>query len=168
MKQIAILATLAMAASGCATITRGTSEAFTVESEAPGAQVQTSNGLSCIATPCTFGKVKRNSDFTVTVSMEGYVSTTHNVTHQTSGGGGAGMAGNVLLGGLIGAVVDANNGATQELVPNPLRVTLRRSAPPAAAAPAAVNPVAEAAPAAAAEPVAEPAPAGETPPATTE
>jgi hypothetical protein len=35
------------------------------------------------------------------------------------------MAGNVILGGGIGALVDANNGATQELVPNPLRVTLQ-------------------------------------------
>jgi len=34
------------------------------------------------------------------------------------------MAGNVLVGGIIGGVIDANSGATQELVPNPLRVTL--------------------------------------------
>ena len=43
-----------------------------------------------------------------------------------SGGGGAGMAGNVILGGGIGAILDANNGATQELVPNPLKVTLEK------------------------------------------
>jgi hypothetical protein len=48
-----------------------------------------------------------------------------------AGAGGAGMAGNVILGGLIGAVVDANSGATRELVPNPLRVTLEPEAPPA-------------------------------------
>ena len=50
--------------------------------------------------------------------------------------GSAGMAGNVILGGLIGAAVDANNGATQDLVPNPLRVTLEAETAPGAAAPA--------------------------------
>ena len=34
------------------------------------------------------------------------------------------MAGNVLLGGLIGAGVDASTGAMNELVPNPLHVVL--------------------------------------------
>jgi hypothetical protein len=70
----------------------------------------------------------------VTISKEGYESTTHNITHQMSGGGGVGMAGNVILGGGIGALVDANNGATQELVPNPLRVTLQPVKQAAAAA----------------------------------
>jgi chorismate mutase len=59
------------------------------------------------------------------------------VTHRTAGGGSAGMAGNVILGGLIGAVVDSNNGATQDLVPNPLTVTLELQA--VAPAPAAAE-----------------------------
>lgn len=46
------------------------------------------------------------------------------MTHRTAGAGGAGMAGNVILGGLIAAAVDANSGATQDLVPNPLVVHL--------------------------------------------
>jgi hypothetical protein len=70
------------------------------------------------------------------------------------------MAGNVLVGGLIGGVIDANSGATQELVPNPLRVTLEPeaiqvSAPapaPAAEATPATVPAAEAAPATQATP----------------
>lgn len=122
---------MAVAASGCATITRGSTQAFTVESTPPGAQVTTSMGHKCTATPCTFEKIKRDSSFTVTVSKSGYTPSTHNVTHQTAGGGAAGMAGNVLLGGLIGAAVDANSGATQELVPNPLRVTLETEPAPA-------------------------------------
>jgi hypothetical protein len=39
------------------------------------------------------------------------------------------MAGNVLVGGLIGVGVDAASGATKELKPNPLAVTLERFAP---------------------------------------
>jgi hypothetical protein len=146
MKVIHVAAALAAVglASGCATITRGTTEAFTVETEPSGAHVSTSLGLSCDATPCVLPKISREAEFTVTITKPGYKTTTHNVTHQTAGGGSAGMAGNVLLGGIIGAAVDANNGATQELVPNPLRVTLEVDAPPLAAA-APVAPVASAA-----------------------
>ncbi|MDO5646688.1 hypothetical protein [Paracoccus sp. (in: a-proteobacteria)] len=46
------------------------------------------------------------------------------VTNRVSGGGGAAMAGNLVLGGIIGAGVDAANGATLELIPNPVEVTL--------------------------------------------
>lgn len=43
---------------------------------------------------------------------------------EVSGAGAAGMAGNVILGGVNGAGVDAATGATKRLVPNPVRVTL--------------------------------------------
>lgn len=46
------------------------------------------------------------------------------VSPQVSGGGGAGMAGNVLFGGLIGAAVDAGSGAMHDLVPNPVDVRM--------------------------------------------
>ncbi|AXE65454.1 putative lipoprotein [Hyphomonas polymorpha PS728] len=137
MKKIFALLPVVVALTACATVTRGTTEAFVVETTPSGASVTTSLGLSCSPTPCAIPKVKRESEFTVTIAKEGFETTTHNVTHQMSGGGGAGMAGNVILGGGIGALVDANNGATQELVPNPLRVTLQPAAPAVAAAPAA-------------------------------
>jgi hypothetical protein len=123
---------LALAAAGCATITRGSNQAFTVESEPSGAHVSTSLGLTCDATPCTFPRVSRESEFQVTITKPGYRTWTGNVSHSTAGGGAAGMAGNVILGGLIGAAVDANSGATQDLVPNPLRVTLEAEVTPIA------------------------------------
>ncbi|MEH6694055.1 MAG: translation initiation factor 2 [Hyphomonas sp.] len=126
MKRIYLLLPLAIAVSGCATVTRGTTEAFLVETEPSGANVSTSLGLSCTPTPCAIPKVKREAEFSVTIEKEGYKTTIHNITHQMSGGGGAGMAGNVILGGGIGAILDANNGSTQELVPNPLKVTLEK------------------------------------------
>lgn len=142
MKKLLVVALIAPLAA-CATITRGTTQAFTVETEPGGAAVETSNGLFCPSTPCTFARVPRESEFTVTITKEGYVTTTHNVTHETAGSGAAGMAGNVILGGVIGAAIDGNNGATQDLVPNPLRVTLQpiptavlTSAPAAVEAPA--------------------------------
>ena len=65
----------------------------------------------------------------ITTEKPGYKTSIHHVTHQTAGGGAAGMAGNVLLGGIIGAAVDANNGSTQELIPNPLVIDLEVDAP---------------------------------------
>ena len=76
--------------SGCASITRGTSEAYAIESEPVGATANLSNGLSC-QTPCSL-KVKRRSDFTVTFEKEGYEDITATVTSSVDGGGAAGMA----------------------------------------------------------------------------
>jgi len=153
MKSIMALALIAPLAA-CATITRGTTQAFTVESDPAGATVEMSNGMHCDATPCTFAHLRRNAEFTVTVSKEGYRTSTHNVTHQVSGGGAAGMAGNVLVGGIIGAVVDGSSGAMNDLVPNPLHVTLE---------PADEAMVAEAAPAATTAAPAAPQPAPTSP-----
>jgi hypothetical protein len=142
-----LLAAACAATASCATITRGTTTAFVVETIPSGAQVSLSTGEVCNATPCTFARISREAEFSVTVSKGGYETTTHAVTHRTAGAGGAGMAGNVILGGIIGAAVDANSGATQDLVPNPLTVHLTPVAP--VATPAAVTteaPVQEAAP----------------------
>lgn len=116
----------AMSLSGCATITRGTHDAFVVETDPIGASVKTSNGFSCDATPCTF-RMKRNSDFEVTINKPGYKTWVGHVTHKVAGGGGAAMAGNVLLGGVVGAVLDSNNGAMDDLVPNPLTIKLEKA-----------------------------------------
>jgi hypothetical protein len=140
MKKFALAALpLAMSAAACATVTRGMHEAFTVETEPSGAMVETSNGLHCEATPCTFARVERKAEFTVTITKPGYRTWTGNVTHHTAGAGAAGMAGNVLVGGLIGVGVDATSGATQDLTPNPLHVALETEA---AEAPATVPTVA--------------------------
>lgn len=123
--------------SACATITRGTTEAFVIETEPGGATARTSLGTMCEPTPCVIPKVSREAEFTVTIEKEGYKTATYNITHETASGGGAAMAGNVILGGVIGAAIDGNNGATQQLVPNPLKVTLEKADPVVAAAPAA-------------------------------
>lgn len=146
-KMILAALPLALVAAGCATVTRGSHQAFTVETEPSGAHVATSLGLTCDATPCTFPRISREAEFQVTITKPGYRTWTGNVSHSTAGSGAAGMAGNVILGGLIGAAVDANSGATQDLVPNPLRVSLE----PEAAAAAATEAAPEAAPAAPAD-----------------
>ncbi len=126
MKTVVLLSAV-MALGACATVTRGTKEVFVVESDPPGAEVSMSNGMSCNATPCSF-KVPRKETLVVEVSKEGYDSSSYTVQTQVSGGGGAAMAGNVLVGGLIGVGVDAASGAMLEHKPNPLVVSLQKSA----------------------------------------
>jgi hypothetical protein len=62
----------------------------------------------------------------VTVSKKGYKTRQITVPSQISGAGGAAMAGNVVVGGLIGAAVDAGTGAMHEHKPNPLQVNLEK------------------------------------------
>ena len=68
--------------------------------------------------------MKRNSDLTVTISKSGCKTIRVNVTNQVANAGAASMAGNLVLGGVVGAGVDAYTGASMELVPNPLDVDL--------------------------------------------
>lgn len=118
---------VALSLPACATVTRGTSQTFTVESTPPGARVSTSSGFTCDATPCTF-RMPRKDGFRATVSMDGYVTQEHDITSEYAGAGAAGFAGNVLIGGVIGMAVDGTSGAMKDLTPNPLVVTLRTPA----------------------------------------
>lgn len=119
------MAILLVVLGGCATITRGTTQAWTVDTVPSGADVRLSNGHEC-TTPCTL-KLKRKQGFDVTISKDGYREVTTQVVSQIAGAGAAGLAGNVVVGGLIGIGVDAATGAAKELKPNPLEVTLEPS-----------------------------------------
>jgi len=138
----ALLVAMACGLSACATITRGTTDSWTINSTPGGASVKTSTGFSCEATPCTF-RMPRKSGFDVTVTKTGYKAWQGHVDARMAGAGGAGFLGNALVGGIIGAGVDASSGAMLNLTPNPLNVDLQMDAPKVAAvanpAPAAVG-----------------------------
>ncbi|MEA3029181.1 MAG: hypothetical protein QOJ53_1438 [Sphingomonadales bacterium] len=123
--------------SACATVTRGTRQNFTIETDPPGANITLSTGQTCVS-PCTL-RLKRKHDFTVTATLEGYEPAEASVDSRIRAGGIAGAAGNVLIGGIIGGIVDGTNGSMNDLVPNPLRITMNRigAAPAPGAAPAA-------------------------------
>lgn len=109
-------------ASGCATITRGTSQDWTVTTDPVGAVASLSNGERC-TTPCTL-KLKRKHPFALEVCKPGFEPVNTQVASSIKGAGAVGMAGNVLIGGLIGIGVDAGTGANKDLVPNPLAINL--------------------------------------------
>ena len=115
--------------SGCATITRGTTEQLSIQSVPTGATVRLSNGFTGV-TPATF-TVPRKGDIFLTVSKEGYVPVEVTLYSKLSGRGTAGFLGNALIGGIIGGGVDVATGATLSHVPNPVNVTLvAKPAPP--------------------------------------
>lgn len=125
----ALMIGAAFVTSACATVTRGTKEVFVVETTPSGASVELSNGQICPSTPCSF-KVKRNEEFTATISKRGFATTTHRIQTQIAREGAMGMAGNLLAGGIvgagIGAGVDYYTGAHKEFLPNPLIIVLER------------------------------------------
>lgn len=108
--------------SACATITRGTRQSYVIETDPPGAQIALSTGQTCVS-PCRL-QLKRKREFIVTATMEGYQPAEARVDSVVRAGGAAGMAGNILVGGLIGGVVDATNGSMNDLRPNPLRIAM--------------------------------------------
>lgn len=120
-----LIAALAACASlgACATVTRGTTTNFDVQTSPTGASVTTTNGYSCAATPCSM-KMPRKSGFQAMIAKPGYKTVNASIGTRVSGGGGAAMAGNLLVGGLIGGGVDASTGAMLDLRPDPLLITL--------------------------------------------
>ena len=64
----------------------------------------------------------------VSISKDGYETINVNVVPKVVGAGSAAMDGNVLLGGVIGAAVDAGTGSMYDLKPNPVHVVLNKVA----------------------------------------
>lgn len=118
---------------GCATLTRGTTEAYHVVSDPSGALVTLSSGETC-TTPCVLDK-KRDESFLVTIEKAGYEAYSIQVNSESCDQGRLAMAGNLLLiGSLIWASVDSLSGATQSLTPNPCEAKLIPAIFPAAIA----------------------------------
>ena len=118
--KLAAAGLVACSLAGCATILRGTNETFEINSTPEGATANLSNGESCV-TPCEL-HLKRREPFVVEFMLEGYETLIAEVRSEFNGG--AAVAGNFIAGGIIGAGVDASNGSLNNLVPNPLTVTL--------------------------------------------
>lgn len=114
--------------SGCGSIIRGTSEDVAINATPAGTKIQTSNGFRC-DTSCVI-KVPRRDTFQVVASRAGYQTETVFVDTEISGGGVAGVAGNVLLGGVIGIGVDTYNGAGLDHTPNPVNIQLEPNGVP--------------------------------------
>lgn len=114
-----------MLITGCATVTRGTTEVLIIESFPSGAVARLSNGKICI-TPCSL-TLSRKESLNITFEKDGYESASAMVTSGISGEGGAGIAGNVLVGGVLGIGIDSYSGAAKSLTPNPVIIHLNKT-----------------------------------------
>jgi len=164
--RVIAIACAAASITACATVTRGDSQAWSVQTVPSGAAVKTTIGNRCDATPCTF-KIKRKAEFDVTLSKKGYKTTTAHVSHDLSSSGAMGFGGNILVGGIIGMGVDYATGSALDLKPNPLVVTLEAvgvaSSAPLATAPILAASAPEAEPATTPTPASTPAPVESAP-----
>ena len=116
------LAAAVVSLSACATVTRGTTQKFEITTMPTAADVKLSTGQTCV-TPCKL-KLKRRPGFTATVAKSGYQTQDVIVESKIKGGGVVAGAGNIILGGVIGGLVDGTNGSLYSLTPDPLNVTL--------------------------------------------
>ena len=117
----ALAATLAVA--GCASVVRGTTDKVSINSDPPDATIRTSLGHSYPTSPCTV-EVSRKESFTAFAEKDGYKPGSIYIDTKIGGKGAAGLAGNILVGGVIGVGVDAMTGATLDHFPNPALITL--------------------------------------------
>jgi hypothetical protein len=125
------MAALCVALGGCASVTRGWDEQIAVSSTPSGVNAVvsgTSYPQPCV-TPCSI-KVKRADDISIAFDKEGYEPQIVNLTKEVAGTGAAGFAGNILLGGGVGMIVDGVSSAAMDHKPNPVIVTMQPVAPP--------------------------------------
>lgn len=124
---LAAVVALALGLGGCATFIRGSTQSLTVDSLPAGATVSLSNGERC-TTPCVL-KLKRKHPVAVELCKPGYRTAQTLVRSELGSAGAVRMAGNALIGGLIGVGVDAASGAAKDLSPNVLAVLLVEESP---------------------------------------
>ncbi len=127
--------------SGCATIVNGSNQSVTVSTDPPGASCKLSRQDETLgAVPMTPGSVqvsKSKNDMVVTCDKPGYQTA---VISKSPSFGGA-TFGNIILGGGVGAVVDAASGANYTY-PSEVHVAMApvQAAPLAPATPTLTNP----------------------------
>ncbi|PHO05484.1 translation initiation factor 2 [Rhodobacteraceae bacterium 4F10] len=118
MKKFVFLAVAGLSLSTCATVTKGgTSENVHFRSHPSGLDVEMSNGMR-FTTLCQL-KISRKESFVATFKR-GNDKRTIVVETRMRGSGGAALAGNILVGGIVGIGVDAATGSTLVHVPNPV------------------------------------------------
>ena len=104
--------------SGCATVVNGTTQKIGVSSTPTGADVMIDNQQHII-TPATV-PLARDQSHSFVFKKEGYQDDSFVITSSTSGW----VWGNVLLGGLVGGVVDFASGGARKLSQDSVHVTL--------------------------------------------
>lgn len=112
--------TIAAFATGCASILHGTLQPMSISSTPTGANV-TVDGTSSGSTPMT-ASLSRKHEHTVKIEMQGYKPMEVKLNKGIDGW----FWGNLLLGGLVGMIIDGSTGAMYKLSPSQIDATLKQ------------------------------------------
>jgi len=102
---------------GCATIVHGTQTKVLLSSEPAGATAIVGNRK--VITPATV-TLKNSESYQAIFKKDGYEDAYYNIDREMSGW----VWGNVLLGGIIGLIIDNTSGGAYKLVPTEVNVML--------------------------------------------
>lgn len=108
---IMLLSGFIMSSAGCATVMTGKYQSIPVTSEPPGVKVRADTG-EMIITPGKFHLI-RNEEHTLVAEYPGYEQQQLKLHNKAQGW----VWGNILLGGVVGLIVDCASGASDELIP---------------------------------------------------
>ncbi|WP_300295511.1 hypothetical protein, partial [Ferrovibrio sp.] len=111
MRQLLIGASLLLGLGACSSLTEGTSQTLTFESDPPGAACELKRAGMIIGRATTPGTVlvqKTRADIEVTCRKPGYEDAVAQIPYDMA----VSTIGNVLIGGGIGLIVDAASGAS--------------------------------------------------------
>jgi hypothetical protein len=130
VRMIAVGAMIASLTGGCATVTSGKDQTLSFDTDPAGADctlVQSGVDVARFKTPKTLSVRRANSPLIVACSKPGYQQTRAMIASTIS----AGAWGNLIVGGLIGVMVDQSSGAAFRYYDPPRLVLLSASdAPP--------------------------------------
>ena len=106
-----------MLLTGCATIMTGRRQTIPITTKPSGATVIIAGERHITPTTVT---LERKHHYTVTIEKEGYHTETVEILSVISGA----VAGNILIGGIIGGGIDAITGAAKKLQPESISINL--------------------------------------------
>ncbi|TAJ82151.1 hypothetical protein [Reyranella sp.] len=112
--RLAAVVALGFVASACATVVGGTTQDVSIESQPPGAECKIDRLGTTIgfvkATPGRVNVARSKDDVIVSCTREGYEQSNEVLVSSFTGA----TVGNLLLGGLVGVMVDAASGANNK------------------------------------------------------
>lgn len=115
---VVLVVVLVVNTSGCATVVKGSYQSIGITSN-PGRAYVKVDGIDKGETPMVI-KMKRSKVHTVQLDKAGYESFQAAITSRNSGW----IWGNILLGGVIGLIVDLISGASNNLEPDSIHAEM--------------------------------------------
>jgi hypothetical protein len=105
---------------GCATIISGTTQNIGVSSTPPGATVTAEPGGHRVVAPAKMTLRRKEAPYRLSFNLEGYQPYNVTISADTNGW----IFGNLIIGGIIGIIVDSSTGASNKLSPGEVHANL--------------------------------------------